>query len=104
MPTVNAIAPKAPTAENLAMIWTIPKNTPETPSIMVYTGLPLSPIADKAQPKSTEISRMHRMLPSASAETNVFGMILIRNSTIPRCCAFSAKPVTAEASSESGFT
>ncbi|MNR17204.1 hypothetical protein D3C85_1338500 [compost metagenome] len=67
--------------------------------MMSYTGLPFSPIADSAHPNSTETSKMHSTLPSANAWVNVLGMMPIRKSTMCRCWAFSANPVTAEASS-----
>ena len=80
MPTVKAMAPKAPTGATFMTMATILKNTCRQPSSTWASGLPLSPRPVRATPKSTLKNTICRMSPWAKASIGLEGTIWVRNS------------------------
>ena len=85
-PTVNAIAPKAPTGAS-RMIRPITSNS--VSDVMAMTSVTRDtrgPSRSNANPNNTENSSTGRTSPRAKAPTTVSGITPSRKSTVLRCC------------------
>ena len=80
LPTVKAMAPKAPRGANFMRMFTTPNTATESASKKSIRGLERDPTAESAKPNRIEISRTSRISPFAKASTTVVGMMCIRNS------------------------
>lgn len=103
LPTVKAMAPKAPMGAAFIKMATRRKIGEVSACRKSTTGRPRSPTSASAMPNSTEKNSTCRMSPCAKAPVMVSGMMFIRKPTMVVSCAFSVKVETFEASSVAGL-
>ena len=86
LPTVNAMAPNAPSGARRMMSATTSKRAADIISMISTRRCTLGPSRSKASPNNTENSSTCSTSPRANPPTMVSGMTLRTKSTVLKCC------------------